>query len=137
MASIYNHLERLVETFSRDIELARDLESSNPEDDLTIKAAVVGFSYNSPTQDWAKGHYDFVKARLDRNYPDRELAEYGNNAENLRLFFALGLGYLLGLYEQDKISDDEFKMGEQQLSGLIMLHLPRLTAQPLRAKMKS
>ncbi len=78
-----------------------------------------------------EAHYDFVKARLDRDYLDEELAEYGDNAENVKLFFALGLGYLLGLYQQDKVDDDEFKIAEQQLPGLIMLHLPTLTAQPL------
>jgi len=128
--STYENLEQLVGTFQRDIRLAKDLESTNPEDDLAIKVAVVGFSYNSPTQDWAKGHYDFVNARLERDYHGKELAEYGDNAENVKLFFALGLGYLLGLYEQDKIGDDDFRIAEQQLPGLIMLHLPKLTAQP-------
>ena len=129
--SIYEDLEQLVATFYRDIGLAKDLESSNPEDDLAIKAAVVGFSYNSQTQDWAKRHYEFVKARLERDYRDGELAEYGGNAENVQLFFALGLGYLLGLYQQDKIGDEEFKIGERQLPGLIMQHLPKLTARPV------
>ncbi len=124
--SIFEQLERLVGTFQRDIELAKALESCNVEDDLAMKTAIVGFSYNSPTQDWVKEHYDFVKSRLQRDYHDEELAEYGDCAESIKLFFALGLGYLLGLYQQDRIKDDEFKITEQQLPGLIMLHLPKL-----------
>lgn len=95
------------------------------------KAAVVGFSYNSPTKDWAKGHFDFVKMRVERHYHDKELTEYGNNSGNVRLFFALTVGYLLGLYQEDQISDEEFKIAEQQIPGLIMMHLGELTARPL------
>ena len=127
----HDSLQQLVAVFERDIELARDLESTNPEDDLAIKAAVVGFSYNSPTGDWAKGHYDFLSSRLARDYNSEALAEFGDNAENVKLFFALAFGFLLGLYQQDQISDDEFKIAEQQIAGLIMLHLPELTAKPV------
>jgi hypothetical protein len=128
--STLEKLEQLVVTFRRDIQFARELESANPEDDLAIKAAVVGFSYNAPTESWAEGHFDFVKARLDKDYHDRELAEYGENSENVRLFFALSLGYLLGLCQQEEIHDEEFKVTEHQIPGLIMLHLGELTAEP-------
>jgi hypothetical protein len=126
----YDKLEQLTVDFARDIEIARNVKSSNPEDDLAIKAAIVGFSYNSPTTDWAKGHYDFVRNRLEASYSSELLVDYGENGENIRLFFALAIGFLLGMYQQERISDDQFKEGEQQIPGLIMLHLPRLTEQP-------
>jgi hypothetical protein len=126
----YDKLEQLTVDFARDIEIARNVKSSNPEDDLAIKAAIVGFSYNSPTTDWAKGHYDFVRNRLEASYSSELLVDYGENGENVRLFFALAIGFLLGMYQQERISDDQFKEGEQQIPGLIMLHLPRLTEQP-------
>jgi hypothetical protein len=127
----HEQLEQLTIDFARDIDIARNVESSNQEDDLAIKAAIVGFSYNSPTSDWAKGHYDFVRSRLDADYSEVQLDEFGENGENVRLFFALAIGFLLGLYQQERVSDDQFKEVEQQIPGLILLHLPSLTAQPV------
>ena len=40
----HDQLERLTIDFLRDIDIARSVESSNKEDDLAIKAAIVGFS---------------------------------------------------------------------------------------------
>ncbi|MEE2641331.1 MAG: hypothetical protein VX768_11945 [Planctomycetota bacterium] len=129
--TFHDQLEQLTIDFARDIEIARNVESSNPEDDLAIKAAIVGFSYNSPTRDWAKGHYEFVRKRLEASYSSEQLDDYKENGENVRLFFALAIGFLLGMYQQERISDDQFKEGEPQIAGLIMLHLPRLTEQPV------
>ena len=69
---------------------------------------------------------------MNRDYHEEELSEYGENGENVKLFFALSIGYILGLYQQDKITEDEFKEAEQQIPGVIMLHLPKLTDQPVR-----
>ena len=129
--SIYENIENLVTCFYRDVEIAKELESGNIEDDLAIKLAIVGFSYNSPIQEWGERHYEYVKARLDKDYHDKELAEYGANSQNVKLFFALGLGYLLGLYQQDQIGDREFGLGETHIPGIIMLHLSKLIAQPV------
>lgn len=129
--SIYDELENLVESFARDIEIAKGVESTNPEDDLAVKAAVVGFSYNAHTGEWAKGHYDFLVRRLEYDYGPETIMDYGENGTNVRLFFSLAIGYLLGLYQHEKISDDEFKVGELQIPGIIMMHLPRLIKQPV------
>jgi hypothetical protein len=127
--STFDGLKTLLDTFYRDIALARTLQSSNPHDDVAIRAAIVGFSYNSPTREWSKMHYEFVMYRLKRDYDDNKLSEYGRNAENVRLFFALSIGYLLGLYQQRTIGDAEFSHAEILIPGLIMQHLPRLTCQ--------
>jgi len=126
---VFDDIQRLVGTFYRDIQIAKGVVTPNPEDDLAIKAAITGFSYNSRIDDWGRGHVDFVKARVDRNYTPEELAEYGDNSENIKLFFALSLGYLLGAYQKGDIGDENFKTTEQQIPGIIMLHLPALTAQ--------
>ena len=128
--SLSECLEQLVTNFFRDIALARGVDSENPEDDLVVKAAVVGFCYNSPIQEWDKGHLEFVKNRLSREFQSDASFDYGENSENVRLFYALALGYLIGLYQQDKIMDAEFEIAERQISGLLMLHLPTITAQP-------
>lgn len=122
-------LPPLVRTFWRDLKFAKELESPNAEDSLEIRAAIVGWSYHSPTQDWTRTEFDYVSQRLDIEYPHESLAAYGENAVNLRLFFALGLGYLLGLYDVGKISELELERGEAVLPGVIMLHLPELTSR--------
>ena len=125
---MFDDIQRLVGTFYRDIQIAKGVVTPNPEDDLVIKAAITGFSYNSPVDDWARGHFDFVETRIDRDYTPEELAEYGDNGENIKLFFALSLGFLLGAYQKGDISDEEFKTAEQQIPGIIMLHLASLTS---------
>ncbi len=69
---------------------------------------------NSLAKKWHSGH-----------------ASWGENGTNVRLFFSLAIGYLLGLYQHERISDDEFKVGELQIPGIIMMHLPRLIKQPV------
>lgn len=129
--ALSQNLSRLVTNFYRDIGLARKLDSMNPQDDLAVRAAVVGFSYNSPTQEWAKGHFEALKKCLDREFPSNLQQDYGMNSENVRLFFALAIGYLLGVYQQGMVSDSEFTVAEKQVSGLVFLHLATLTEDPV------
>jgi hypothetical protein len=124
-------LQSLVNTFARDVELAKNVKSPNPEDDIAIKTAIVGFSYNSPTDDWGKGHYACMRERLDREYNLGELEAYGENSLNIQLFFALCAGYLLGLFQADKISSKDFRIAELQIPGLIALHCGALTERPV------
>jgi hypothetical protein len=128
---MFDQLESLVGSFYRDIQIAKGVVSPNPEDDLAIKAAITGFSYNCPVEDWGKGHFDFVKTRIDRDYTPEFLADYGDNFENVKLFFALGIGFLLGLYQKDAISDEDFRIAELQIPGIIMQHLGSLTSHPV------
>lgn len=124
---MFDEIRRLIGTFYRDIQLAKGVITPNSEDDLAIKAAITGFSYNCPVDDWARGHFEYVKTRIDRDYTPEELAEYGGNGENVKLFFALSIGFLLGAYQKGEMSDEDFRTAEQQIPGLIMLHLPSLT----------
>lgn len=126
--TIFKQLENLVNTYDRDIALARNLKSPNSEDNLAIKAAMVGFSYNSSTEEWDLGHFEFVRDRLDKHFAASESVEYGRHGARVRLFAALCLGYLLGLYNKQEINDEEFRVEEVRLPGLIMMHLGKLTA---------
>jgi len=128
---VFKQLEGLVDTFERDVLSAKVLQSPNAGDDLATKIAIVGFSYNSPAEEWDLGHFEFLKTRRAREFTSGELMEYGENAENVEFFFALGIGFLLGLYHQKKTGDDDFEVAELRLPGLIMLHLGRLTVRPL------
>ena len=127
---MFRQLEQLIATFARDIQIARELQTPNEEDDLAVKLAIVGFSYNSPTDEWGKQHFDFLAARLGREFPPGELAEYGENSENVRLFFSLVVGYLLGAYHCGSLGDPDFRKAEASIAGLIMLHLGTLTGRP-------
>ncbi|WZO99894.1 hypothetical protein EP7_001508 [Isosphaeraceae bacterium EP7] len=129
--TVFQQLQQLIETFERDIQLAKGLETTNADDDLAIKAAIVGFSYASATGEWAKGHFDFVRSRIEDDYSTEELREYGENSDNVKFFFALANGYLLGLYHQEEISNLDFKRAEAQIPGLILLHLGKLTSHRL------
>jgi hypothetical protein len=124
-------LERLIETFENDAEVAKGLETPNVEDDFPTKMAIVGFSYNSTMEEWDLGHFEFLQSIRAREYSDLDLTEFGENGRNVELFFSLGIGYLLGLYQVHLIDDVAFRVAEVKLSGLIMLHLGELTARTL------
>lgn len=110
--------ERLLGGFRRDIGIAESLGTPNREDDLFIRVAIVGFSYNAETEDWGRNHLEFIRDRLD--------AELSEEPEAIRLFNCLCLGYLLGLYQCDAVDDTDFSLGEAQLPGIAALHSPEI-----------
>jgi hypothetical protein len=119
-------IESLVASFQRDIEIAKTIQSPNPDDDLAIKAAIVGFSYSSRNTDWGRNHYLFVKKRLDSDYSAGALSFYGNHWRDIQLFASICFGYLLGLYQAGRISDEECFAAEIQIPGIIALHADKL-----------
>ena len=78
-----DQLRSLVGNFARDLGLAKKLTSPNAADDIAIRIAIVGFSYNSPTEQWDLGHYEFIRNRLDEEYDLPELECYGGNYQNI------------------------------------------------------
>jgi len=106
------HFEQLYRTFSRDLKLAGEITSPNAEDTLETKASIVGFSYHRRTEEWSKNQHTFVCYRL---------TDSGLSLTGERLFFALSLGYLLGLHSAGEIDDVEFGLAEVQLPGFILL----------------
>jgi hypothetical protein len=129
---VNERLKLLVSTFGRDLELARQLESPNSEDDLTVRAAIVGFSYNAPTTDWDISHHDFLRKHLDGHFSLVELQEWTAEPIKLQWFAAIGLGFLLGLYQSDAIDAEKFEACERQIAGLIALHVGELVLVELR-----
>lgn len=104
--------ERLLTTFKRDRALADALKSPNTDDDLSVRVAIVGFSYNSPTESWGKGHHDFFS---------KHVLDSSSIGEAEFLFSCECLGYLLGLFEAGRLSDEKFKEAEAQLPGYVLL----------------
>jgi len=119
---VHEQLDALIGTFRRDVNLAQKIQSPNAEDDIAIRVAIVGFSYNAPTGQWSHEHYRFLRERLEGDYSLREFEGWGTESRVLQLFASLCLGFLLGLYQGNKITDEEFRTGEAQIGGLIALH---------------
>src|SRR5262245_36324052 len=127
--TVLQQLDSLVDDFPRLAEGARQLQSPNQEDDLSIRSAIVGFSCNAPTEQWAHNHFLFVKEKLDLQFAIENLADYEPYPMNIRLFAALAFGYLLGLYQTDRISERDFRLAEAQLPGVIALRCDKLLAK--------
>lgn len=119
-------LASLVATFNRDVEIARSLKTPNEQDNLPIRVAIIGFSYNSPVTSWGFSHYQFVQRLVEGEYSLGELAFYAPKEEQIQRFAMLCFGYLLGSYEADKLSDHEFALGEALIPGLIASNAPDL-----------
>jgi hypothetical protein len=115
-------LGKLLQDLPKSIAAARALVSPNTIDDLEIKAAIIGFSMNSPTCAWDLNHVEFVKQRLEGGYSADSLKDFGAEAPLIRLFVGLCLGYLLGLYQAEKLTDAEFSVAETQIPGLVLLN---------------
>ncbi len=114
-------LGRLFEDFQASVAQARQLELPNTNDNMGIKTAIIGFSFSSPRHTWGLHHSNFVKERLEGGYSADSLKEFGAEATSIRLFVGLCLGYLLGLYQAEKLTDVEFTVAEAQIPGLVFL----------------
>jgi hypothetical protein len=114
-------LGRLFDEFQHRIAQAKDLELPLSYDDMAIKTAMIGFSISSPRNPWGLIHYNFVEARLEDGYGSENLKEHGDEANSIRLFVGLCLGYLLGLCQDEKLTDVEFAVAEAQIPGFVML----------------
>ena len=104
--------EELLAHFMRDFRTAGNLKTPNTEDALDIRAAIVGFSYHAPTEQWGRNHYEYVRQH-SLNLPETPTSE--------RAFYALCLGYLLGLFQVERITEHEFATAEAQLAGFVLL----------------
>lgn len=104
--------EELLKHFARDFRTAGNLKTPNTEDAIDIRAAIVGFSYNAPTEQWGRNHYEYVREH-SLPAPELPLSEGA--------FHALCLGYLLGLFQADRITEQEFAIAEAQLAGFMLL----------------
>ncbi len=123
MKDINLEFEFLLKNFARLTQKAQNLESPNPEDDQFIKAAMVGFSKYSRTEEWAQEHYRYIQSYRMGDYSDTSLAVlHGEKAGKAAVFACLCLGLLLGMYQAEEISDEEFKIAEAQLPGFMLMN---------------
>jgi hypothetical protein len=113
----FAEFNQLLEVFARDLATAKAIATPNVQDTLEIKAAIVGFSYHSKTEDWGRNHLVFVGRHISgaSSLEGREL-----------IFSCLCFGYLLGLFQANKITEQQFQLAEAQLPGFIMLKAGRI-----------
>jgi hypothetical protein len=120
MRSLASDYESLLAGFNRFRNAAVALDSPNPEDDDFVRMAIVGFSLNAPTAAWSRQHLDYVRSAHQADFSDNQLEFlHGVQAHSYALFAGLSLGYLLGLRESGRLSDDELTVGEAQLPGFM------------------
>lgn len=115
-----------LQSFEKLLKVSQEIQTPNSEDDEFIKAAIVGFSKYAPTEQWTRDHYVFIKKYRDSDYSDESLACFhGRQARKMALFVCLCLGTLLGMFQSEKITEDEFVIAEAQLPGYLMLYADR------------
>lgn len=115
------HLGRLFDDFPAIVAQARQMECPYAGDDMGLRIARIGFSLNAPADSWGSTHVNFVNGRLEEGYSADLLKESGAEADSIRLFVGLCLGYLLGLYQAEMLTDEEFSLAECQIPGLVFL----------------
>lgn len=121
-------LGKLVDTFANDVAYAEKVEFSDGEEGLLARIAIVGFCYHASPEDWGPGQFAYVADSMANGYSqdDLELTVLPCPPERLRLFAALGLGYLLGLRQSEMIDEKDFVVGENLLFGYMVQHAKKL-----------
>jgi hypothetical protein len=122
MTQILHEYENLLKRFRSDYELAERLETPNPEDDLHVRIAIVGYSYSQPTETWGRNHYHFLKYYREGDYADENFSTVAANPHLCAAFACLCLGYLLGLFQRGGLSEEQFHVAQRQLVGFIALN---------------
>jgi hypothetical protein len=110
---VFDEFQKLRDCFGTCCEAADRLQSPNPEDNMYIKMAIVGFFYHDKTENWSQEHYRIVREYLNE-------CEELNDPERIRRFNMLALGALLGLYSSGKIDDRVYRLGYILLPGFVL-----------------
>ncbi len=112
-SDIFDEYQRMWDSFRRCCEAANSLNTPNPEDDIFIKMAIVGFSHHQKTESWEHDNYRVAKQYLD------EGTSLGDS-ETMRKFNLLALGALMGLYASGKIDQRVYSIGYCLLPGFVL-----------------
>ena len=124
--SWFDDFAKLQRGLSQYLPMADGLESPDPEDDLFVKMAIVGYSFHQPTEEWGIDNLHFIQRHRQDEYSDAELADHGDAASSVALFACLAYGYMLGLFQAGSIDEIEFSRGEALLPGFLALHSTEL-----------
>ena len=117
----------ILKDYSKYLDMAERLESSNQEDSYEIKLAMVGYSLFRPVESWNYEFYRFIKDKLDGDLSNESLAWHGDDAVTYAQFACLAYGALLGKHALREIDDQSFFLGEAYLPGFMHLHLEEIS----------
>ncbi|HEY5999632.1 MAG TPA: hypothetical protein VI078_10085 [bacterium] len=95
---------------------ARRVDSPNPEDDLAIKPAFVGFSIHAPTEQWSRAHFQVIADYRHQELTEPVLAGWSNRWE---LFATTAVGALLGAFVAQQIDERTYDLGLMLLPGFM------------------
>ena len=112
--------ESLLAAFEALREAAACLVTPNREDDVFVRAAIVGFARYCDPDTWARGHLQFIQKKRQGDVSDESLAFlYGPESNAYAILACLFLGALLGMFQAEKITEEEFRSGEALLPGFL------------------
>ena len=103
-------------------QVAKEVESPNEEDDLLVKAAIVGFSLFRPTEEWQKHHWQFIEDYRDGDLPDNDSSIKEGEESPYRIFACLALGAILGAFQDGKLSEEEIYTTMSYLPEFLTTH---------------
>lgn len=129
MSNTFELFVWLLTNFESLLGRARHLRTTNAEDALAVKAAVVGFSLFSPLPRWGRAHFEIIDSRLQGELSPHALQCYEQAAEPIAIFSCLALGSLLGKFEAGQIDEAEFLLGDAHLAGFVALHNEEICAR--------
>ena len=123
-----NHFRRLLTRFVALRSRAQAYVTPNPEDDLLVRLAVVGFSFEARTEAWNYNHFLAVAAYRQHELTPDVLATHGVHADTWAEFACLAYGFLLGASAADRISELDFSHASALLVSFMWLHINELDA---------
>ena len=129
MWDTFGLFQALLDDFEKLLSSARNLRTTEPEDSLAVKAAVVGFGQFSPLSEWGQQHYQIIAKRLQDELSLEELSWYEECAEAVSVFACLALGALLGKFQAGEIDDAGFMLGDAHLPAFLSLHNEAICAR--------
>jgi len=91
---------------------ARVLASPNEEDTHDVKCAFAAFSLYTAGENWQRGHFEFLGARLDEA-PELYSAQ-------VLLLGAMCWGAMCGMAYERQITEREFRLMDLQLPGYLL-----------------
>ena len=121
---LFNYILR---DYSKYLDMADRLESSNQQDIYEVKLAIVGFSLFRPVEAWNYEFYRFIQEKLDGDLSLESLAWHEDDAATYAQFACLAYGALLGKHALREIDDQAFFLGEAYLPGFMHLHLEEIS----------
>ncbi len=109
-SDMMDQFEVLYQKMDQYVLQAEKLSTPNEEDTLEIRMAIIGFGLTYDIETWGLDEFEHVHGELTQS---EELTE------RERLFYALGMGYLLGLLAAKKLIPLEFQGLSYVLPGFI------------------